>query len=208
MSTNYYLNNYPSASLTDTGNTDTDKTIFGLEKNVIKRLNEYNDAYFKLGTCKYIIENLPQSVTFNPTTKQFTGATEAVNTTFSSRGCDNDAYTYSLQPSTNRYTVTNNLTTETDNLNRAVNDLNAALGAITAADRVSKTTYDTSMNHINNLVTKINNLRGEYDPKLQDIIENSNRSVSQQSIDSAAYIGVIMSIGLASLLFFTFVRSS
>lgn len=198
---NYYLNNY-SSTLTDSNNTTSgaDKTIFGLEKNVIKRLNEYNDAYFKLGTCKYIVQNFNQG-TFNPDTKQFTGATEAVTTTFNSRGCN--AYTYS--GTAGNYNITNNLQNETSNLQKAVNDLKSA---ITATGSVGKNKYDASMNDINDLVTQINNLRGEYDPKLQDIIENSNRSVSQQSIDSAAYIGVIMSIGLASLLFFTFVRSS
>jgi hypothetical protein len=197
MSTNYYLNNYST----------TEKTIFQLEKDVIDKLNDYNDAYFKLGTCKYIVQNFKSSTpeaTFNTSTREFTGATDDVTTTFNGRGCANAAYTYT--PNGNTYNVTNtNLTDKLTALETAVTKLNDALGA---TDRVGKDKYDTSMNHINNLVTQINNLRGEYDPKLQDIIENSNRSVSQQSIDSAAYIGVIMSIGLASLLFFTFVRSS
>lgn len=190
---NYYLNNYST----------TGKTIFQLEKDVIDKLNEYNDAYFKLGTCKYIVQKFNKGI-FDPTTKTFTGATDAVKNTFNTRGCNNDAYTYVASGST--YDVTNaDLNPKFDALNIAVNNLNAALSS---TDSVGKDKYDTSMNHINNLVAQINNLRGEYDPKLQDIIENSNRSVSQQSIDSAAYIGVIMSIGLASLLFFTFVRSS
>lgn len=197
MPNNYYLNNYST----------TGKTIFQLEKDVIDKLNDYNDAYFKLGTCKYIVQNFKSSTpeaTFNTSTREFTGATDDVKTTFNDRGCANAAYTYT--PNGNTYNVTNtNLTNKLTALETAVNDLNNALNA---TDRVGKDKYDTSMNHINNLVTQINNLRGEYDPKLQDIIENSNRSVSQQSIDSAAYIGVIMSIGLASLLFFTFVRSS
>ena len=197
MPNNYYLNNYST----------TGKTIFQLEKDVIDKLNDYNDAYFKLGTCKYIVQNFKSSTpeaTFNTSTREFTGATNAVTTTFDSRGCDDAAYTYVASGAT--YDVTSSVLNEKlSNLEKAVGDLKNALNA---TESVDKNIYDTSMNYINNLVAQINNLRGEYDPKLQDIIENSNRSVSQQSIDSAAYIGVIMSIGLASLLFFTFVRSS
>lgn len=203
---NYYLNNY-SSTLRDSYSANADKTIFGLEKNVIKRLNEYNDAYFKLGTCKYIVQNLPSGVTITSNRlSESASLTRDISNVFYSRDCNN-GYTYSLQSGTNNtYNITKNLTTETDNLEKAVDDLKKALNETNP--KRDKNKYDASMNYINNLVAQINNLRGEYDPKLQDIIENSNRSVSQQSIDSAAYIGVIMSIGLASLLFFTFVRSS
>ncbi len=153
--------------------------IFDNEKKVINKLNDYNAKYFGLARCKVKYNSLPGTLT---------------------QASDPTCYAF-----TNSGTSWNDLTAEHDALNNAIVDLKTSLDD--TSNPFNKSKYDGSMNYINDLVKNINATRSEYDPKLQQIIENSNRSNSQNAVDSTVYSGIVISIGLASLLFFAFAKA-
>jgi len=194
---NYYIDNYSG----------TGKTIFELEKEVINKLNDYNDAHFKLGTCKYIVQNIADGSLNHSARTLNTPINANISQVFTDRNCGDATYTYTRNSSavaSPYYDVTSNdLNTKYTDLQNAVTDLDNAMNT----GPMSNDIYDGSMSHIRTLMEQINKTRGEYDPKLEEIIKNSDRSISQQSVDAVAYTGIILSIGLASLLFFTFTRS-
>jgi len=181
MSKNFYEVGYGDNSnyvWKDSNNSDG-KTIFELEQNVIQRLNEYNKAYFDTGYCKALKS--------------------------SNKPPDSKCSSYKLANGSWNSSVNMDSVYST-NLDNAINDLKQVLNSSSLQkDDINK--YNKTINDINDLVKQINATRSEYDPKLQQIIENSNRSNSQNAVDSTVYAGIVISIGLASLLFFAFAKA-
>jgi hypothetical protein len=181
--------------------------LFQKERDVLEKLNTFNQEYSKFQRCNYYYLNCSKNSngTYDSDTgfckEMDTAITKNVNTCARATTADTKFKNTETVSGTTKYGAsTDNLNTLYDKLNTAIDDYKGVL------DKVPTPGPTQTIDEISEKHSNIQKLRNELDVKLGELnmIENSQAAFNKLHMDSTVYATLLWTALATSLLFFTF----